>query len=370
MRSSEWPALAMDQMYPLWLLKSLPNMAPCHFGIWIDARGPNNTLTSDEISGMAALIEAAHVIRRGQADSMVVGSLGSMLSLTRLVQRDRENFLPRLPRPATACKPFDTQRDGTVGGQGAAAIILERRSTAEARGARSWLVYWAGLVPSDDQNMLVKARLPLSCAASSKRSIEPPSPSMPSTTLMHRPRVRSASTPAKLKGSQPLSGRLRLPQSRLRWRLRRRDQSDRVIARPWPGFNIDRSPPPSTFEHRRRLSGECYPLSQPKAWEKPASSKPARQSMVNPPRPSSRWIINPITFEELPMPYQHRLHSISERWWGSLSTSWPLGRQSLPRKKRLAIAFSSIRSTKVGMESIVGHRPAPGRSPARVNRHS
>ncbi len=145
MRHDAWGANAMEHMYPLWMLKSLPNMAACHIGIWIDARGPNNTLTCDETSGGASIIEAAHVIRRGQADCMIVGGCGSKTSLTRMLQRDEVNYSTLYDAPASACKPFDQRRDGTVPGNGSASIILERRSHAEARGASiiARLVSWS-----------------------------------------------------------------------------------------------------------------------------------------------------------------------------------------------------------------------------------
>ena len=41
-------AQAMGEMYPLWMLKYLPNMPACHIGIRYDARGPNNTIAEGE----------------------------------------------------------------------------------------------------------------------------------------------------------------------------------------------------------------------------------------------------------------------------------------------------------------------------------
>lgn len=38
MKHEAWGATAIQNMYPLWMLKSLPNMPACHIGIWIDAR--------------------------------------------------------------------------------------------------------------------------------------------------------------------------------------------------------------------------------------------------------------------------------------------------------------------------------------------
>src|SRR6185437_13462288 len=38
-----WGQSSMEEIYPLWMLKYLPNMAACHIAIAHDARGPNNT---------------------------------------------------------------------------------------------------------------------------------------------------------------------------------------------------------------------------------------------------------------------------------------------------------------------------------------
>ena len=130
-----WAVEAMENMYPLWMLKSLPNMAACHVGIALDARGPNNTITTLGTSGLNAALEAINVIRRGMADVIVVGSTASQNTLTRMLQRYEEDYSKAYFDPATACKPFDQARDGSVSGESASSVILERRSHAEARGA-------------------------------------------------------------------------------------------------------------------------------------------------------------------------------------------------------------------------------------------
>ena len=40
-----WGPAAMAELFPLWMLKYLPNMPACHIGIGQDARGPNNSIT-------------------------------------------------------------------------------------------------------------------------------------------------------------------------------------------------------------------------------------------------------------------------------------------------------------------------------------
>ena len=135
MNHSRWAAEAIENMYPLWMLKSLPNMAACHVGIALDSRGPCNTITTLGTSGLNAALEAINVIRRGKADVMVVGSTASQNTYTRMLQRYEDDYSKAYANPAKACKPFDKARDGSVSGESASSVILERRAHAENRNA-------------------------------------------------------------------------------------------------------------------------------------------------------------------------------------------------------------------------------------------
>lgn len=134
--SGNWGSEGMRLMNPLWMLKYLPNMAACHVGIALDARGPNNTITSEENSGLMALVEAANVIRRGAADIMIVGATGNRVNSTRLLYRRHEKISRHFDNPAGAIRPFDVQRDGTVEGEGAAALVIESLEYAQRRQAK------------------------------------------------------------------------------------------------------------------------------------------------------------------------------------------------------------------------------------------
>jgi 3-oxoacyl-[acyl-carrier-protein] synthase II len=130
-----WPEQAMRKNFPLWMLKFLPNMAACHIGIAYDARGPNNSITHGDVSSLLAIAEALHIIRRGHADVMIVGGFGARLNLTQLQYRGDANLSHREHDPAAASRPFDADRDGMVNGDGAGALVMERREHAERRGA-------------------------------------------------------------------------------------------------------------------------------------------------------------------------------------------------------------------------------------------
>jgi len=130
-----WGQGAMPEIYPLWMLKHLPNMPACHIGIAFDARGPNNTITLGEVSSLSAIGEAMRVIGRGQTDVMISGGTGVRVQPTWMVRNSAAEASRRNDDPAGAARPFDLERDGDVFGEGSAAVILESRKSAQRRGA-------------------------------------------------------------------------------------------------------------------------------------------------------------------------------------------------------------------------------------------
>jgi 3-oxoacyl-[acyl-carrier-protein] synthase II len=132
-----WSKLAMGEMYPLWMLKYLPNMPACHIGIRYDARGPNNTLAQGDVSSLMAIAEAAEMIRRDLADVMIVGGTGSRINVTDLMWHAGAHVAREGGSdPSAVCRPFDKDRSGMVYGEGAAEFVLESRDHAERRGVR------------------------------------------------------------------------------------------------------------------------------------------------------------------------------------------------------------------------------------------
>ncbi|MEZ6091114.1 MAG: beta-ketoacyl synthase N-terminal-like domain-containing protein [Pirellulaceae bacterium] len=89
-----WGESAMKEIFPLWMLKYLPNMAACHYGIALGALGPNNTIVMGDTSGLSALIESISVIQRDAADVMVVCSTGTRVSLPRLLYLGISSMAP------------------------------------------------------------------------------------------------------------------------------------------------------------------------------------------------------------------------------------------------------------------------------------
>jgi 3-oxoacyl-[acyl-carrier-protein] synthase II len=132
---SRWALHAMPQMYPLWLLKYLPNMPACHVAIANDARGPCNAHTLGDASSLSAVAEGFRLIERGAADCVIVGGTGFRLHPTCLTFRSNQWYSTWKGAPEQASRPFDAGRSGQVPGEGAGALILEAEEHACARGA-------------------------------------------------------------------------------------------------------------------------------------------------------------------------------------------------------------------------------------------
>ncbi|HYW51636.1 MAG TPA: beta-ketoacyl-ACP synthase II, partial [Gemmatimonadaceae bacterium] len=109
----------------------------CNIAIETGVQGPNSTNAMSCASGAIAIGEAYRQVRDGYADVMIGGGAEAPLAplcfgafaLIRAMSTRNDD-------PAHASRPFDASRDGFVMGEGGAALILEERSRAIARGAK------------------------------------------------------------------------------------------------------------------------------------------------------------------------------------------------------------------------------------------
>lgn len=132
-----WGEAFQKRLIPLWMLKYLPNMAAGHIAIGVNAQGPCNTIVLGEVSALNAIIESAEHIRRGTADVMLAGGVGSQRNVITMTFRGGVNVAQfEGEPPETWSRPFDRSRRGFVRGEGAALVVLEEESHAVARGAR------------------------------------------------------------------------------------------------------------------------------------------------------------------------------------------------------------------------------------------
>jgi 3-oxoacyl-[acyl-carrier-protein] synthase II len=125
-----------DSLFPLWILKYLPNMFAAHISLALNAQGPNSTITTACVAGTQAVGEAARLIARGDADIMFAGGADSRIDPLLLLAYHALGALSQANRPpAEVSRPFDGQRDGFVLGEGSGVLVLEDLERARRRGA-------------------------------------------------------------------------------------------------------------------------------------------------------------------------------------------------------------------------------------------
>jgi 3-oxoacyl-[acyl-carrier-protein] synthase II len=123
-------------LFPLWILKYLPNMTAAHISLIYNAQGPNSTLTTACAAGTQAVGEAFRLVARGDADLVLAGGADSRLDpLLILAYTALGALSPSKRPPAEVSRPFDGLRDGFVLGEGAAVLVLEELGRARRRGA-------------------------------------------------------------------------------------------------------------------------------------------------------------------------------------------------------------------------------------------
>lgn len=122
---------------PLAPIRALPNGAGANVAILHEARGPNLTVATACSSGTQAIGQALRLLQHGEADVVLAGGTDAMVNPTGILGFHLLGTLStRNDTPEAACRPFDSDRDGFVLGEGAAVLVLEREEFALARGAR------------------------------------------------------------------------------------------------------------------------------------------------------------------------------------------------------------------------------------------
>ena len=113
------------------------NMVSGQLAIMKGLQGPNIAHVTACSTGLHAIGEAMHIIRRGDATVMVAGGCEATVSELGVGAFDSMHALSRRnDEPARASRPFDKDRDGFVMGEGAGVLVLEELEHALARGAK------------------------------------------------------------------------------------------------------------------------------------------------------------------------------------------------------------------------------------------
>lgn len=125
------------RIQPTVLPAVLLSMAPCQLAISLGIKGPVSAPVAACATGVIAVGEAMRRLQRGEVDVMIAGaseSAESPLALTALARLGA--LSPNDHDPASACRPFDAERDGFVMGEGAGIVVLETLRHAVKRGAQ------------------------------------------------------------------------------------------------------------------------------------------------------------------------------------------------------------------------------------------
>ena len=122
---------------PFFIPMLISDMSSGMISILLGAKGVNYTTTSACSSAAHAIGDSFRTIKRGEADVVITGGaeaavtpmgVGGFAAMRALSTRNDE--------PQKASRPFDSQRDGFVIGEGAGTMILESLEHAVGRGAK------------------------------------------------------------------------------------------------------------------------------------------------------------------------------------------------------------------------------------------
>jgi 3-oxoacyl-[acyl-carrier-protein] synthase II len=128
----------------------MPNGPAAAVGLWSKSRGGVHAPVSACAAGAEGLAWAYRMIKSGELDVAIAGGAEACIHQLPVAGFSQMRAMStRNDDPDTASRPFDTDRDGFVLGEGAGIMVLERREFAEARGARIYGTL-AGIGMSND----------------------------------------------------------------------------------------------------------------------------------------------------------------------------------------------------------------------------
>ncbi|MHB8170000.1 MAG: beta-ketoacyl-ACP synthase II [Thermincolia bacterium] len=126
-----------ERVSPFFVPMMIANMSAAQIAINFGFRGPNVTTVTACASSTNSIGDALRAIQRGDADVVFTG--GSEAPITALSMAgfcSMRAMSVRNEEPTRASRPFDTERDGFIMGEGAGILILETLEGALARGAK------------------------------------------------------------------------------------------------------------------------------------------------------------------------------------------------------------------------------------------
>ncbi len=122
---------------PFFVPKMISDIAAGQISMKFGLKGPNFATVSACASSTNAIIDACSYIRLGKANIFVTGGSEACISAAGVAGFNSMRAISvRNDDHKTASRPFDTNRDGFVIGEGGGALILEEYEHAKKRGAK------------------------------------------------------------------------------------------------------------------------------------------------------------------------------------------------------------------------------------------
>jgi 3-oxoacyl-[acyl-carrier-protein] synthase II len=129
--------LAPSGVHPLFFIEGIQGASLFYVSEAFALRGPNTYFSGTAEAGLTAIARAHAAIRRGDADVALAGGADAPVCWWNMAKIDSIGLTTRSNElGAGACRPYDSERDGTVMGEGGAVVVLEELEAARGRGAR------------------------------------------------------------------------------------------------------------------------------------------------------------------------------------------------------------------------------------------
>jgi len=126
----------LRKVSPLTVPMLMPNGPAAHVGLELKARAGVHAPVSACASGAEALAWAWRMLQLGEADVVVAGGAeAAIAAITMAGFAQARTMSTRNDDPERASRPWDTERDGFVLGEGSGIMVLESEAYAKARGA-------------------------------------------------------------------------------------------------------------------------------------------------------------------------------------------------------------------------------------------